>query len=142
MGEKLENQQTDTSELEKSARLSRLILEMNLSQRAFAVKAGISPTSISQVLTGVRRLTAKMVWEINKSFPNVNSAWLMNGEGQMFLPPGITVPTVAEQGAPYRTEQEFRDLLDRIEALSRDLEREKKINSELSESILNLTKPK
>ena len=62
----------------------RLIQEqLGLSQIEFANKLGISPASLSSILTGRTNPTSKHIMGIHQGFPEINVNWLMFGEGTM-----------------------------------------------------------
>ena len=149
-GNTLKEYQKDDGNIEKSARLKSLLDYLNLSQRAFSEKIGKSPTSISQILNGTRNLTASIVWEICAAFPKANAAWLMTGEGDMFLE---EKNVLEEQRAKYNLpegaepvtdeEMKLREEVDRlrkeVESLAEGWLREKSINDDLRKILLQVT---
>lgn len=56
-----------------------------LSQQNFAAQLGVAPATISSIFTGRTNPTNKHVQAIHKAFPEVNTNWLMFGEGEMML---------------------------------------------------------
>lgn len=54
-----------------------------LSQQDFAARLGISPASLSSILTGRTNPTNKHIMGIHQGFPEINVNWLMFGEGDM-----------------------------------------------------------
>lgn len=62
----------------------RTIMEYTkLSQQDFAARLGISPASLSSILTGRTNPTNKHIMGIHQGFPEINVNWLMFGEGDM-----------------------------------------------------------
>lgn len=56
-----------------------------LSQQDFAARLGISPASLSSILTGRTNPTNKHVMGVHVAFPEINVNWLMFGEGDMLV---------------------------------------------------------
>lgn len=64
-------------------RLKILRKYLNLSQKSFAEKLGITDSGLSNLESGKRNLTEQMIISICREF-NVNRAWLVEGVGDMF----------------------------------------------------------
>lgn len=64
-------------------RLKELRKYLNLSQKAFAEKLGITDSGLSNLESGKRNLTEQMILSVCREF-NVNRAWLVEGVGDMF----------------------------------------------------------
>ena len=64
-------------------RLKELRKYLNLSQKVFAEKLGITDSGLSNLESGKRNLTEQMIISICREF-NVNRAWLVEGVGDMF----------------------------------------------------------
>lgn len=69
-------------------RIYQIMQSENLSQREFAQALGISPSSLSSIFNGHTSPTNYTVQAIHKKFPSINVAWLMFGEGDMFVQTG------------------------------------------------------
>lgn len=67
-------------------RVRALRKTLNLSQEAFAEKFGMTKNYISLVETGNRNLSDRAIGDICRVY-NVNREWLINGDGETFLPP-------------------------------------------------------
>ena len=64
----------------------RMIMDYaKLSQQDFAARLGISPASLSSILTGRTNPTNKHIMGIHQGFPEINVNWLMFGEGEMLV---------------------------------------------------------
>lgn len=77
--------QNNTLSGKNISRLERLRIALGLTQREFGNKIGMASNSISQVESGRRGLTNKTVLIIGSKFPQVNTEWLLDGKGEMFL---------------------------------------------------------
>lgn len=64
-------------------RLKKLRKYLNLSQKLFAEKIGITDSGLSNLESGKRNLTEQTIISICREF-NVNRAWLVEGVGDMF----------------------------------------------------------
>ena len=56
-----------------------------LSQQNFAAQLGVAPATISSIFTGRTNPTNKHVQAIHKAFPEIDTNWLMFGEGEMMI---------------------------------------------------------
>lgn len=65
-------------------RLKALIKSSGYSNKAFAENIGVSPNYIS-ILIGKGELNDKFLYSIRKVIPDLNTNWLLNGEGEMYL---------------------------------------------------------
>lgn len=126
----MKKEQKKYGDVEKSARLKTLILTLGVKQTVFAEKMGLSRTAITQMLNGDRDVGENIAFKIERIFPNVNSDWLMNGEGQM-MREKKALDMVAEPREAYQTE---------INRLRAELERERSEKAMLMEVIKNLSK--
>lgn len=63
-------------------RLKELRKYLNLSQKSFAEKLGITDSGLSNLESGKRNLTEQMIISVCREF-NVNRAWLVEGIGDM-----------------------------------------------------------
>jgi transcriptional regulator with XRE-family HTH domain len=61
-------------------RLKEFIVSKGLSTRQFEKTAGLSNGTVSKITDSVREST---LVRISKSFPDLNTDWLMTGEGEM-----------------------------------------------------------
>lgn len=66
-------------------RLHQVMTHFGLSQQQFAQKLNLLPASISSVFNGRTNPTMTHVNAIHQAFPQINTNWLMFGEGSMFL---------------------------------------------------------
>lgn len=65
-------------------RINDLIIALNMSSRAFAIKCRINYTTLNNYLTGRRAVGLDTIQSILSSLTNVSAEWLMRGEGPMF----------------------------------------------------------
>ena len=61
-----------------------------LSQQNFAAQLGVAPATMSSIFTGRTNPTNKHVQAIHKAFPEIDTNWLMFGEGEMMISPDRT----------------------------------------------------
>lgn len=66
-------------------RISALIEALGMNQSGFAKALGTSSSRISNITTGRNKPDSDILTSIVENFRNVNSSWLLTGEGQMFL---------------------------------------------------------
>ncbi len=68
-----------------SERLKILINYMNLSQKDFAISIGLTPSSLNDILNGRTKNISKTLLIAIRYVYNINPAWLLTGEGVMFI---------------------------------------------------------
>lgn len=56
---------------------------MGLTNNAFATKCGINPSNYSKMIRGQLTFTTRSLVKIGDAFRNLNTEWLMTGEGEM-----------------------------------------------------------
>lgn len=64
----------------------------HMNQQTFSKMTGISTASLSSIFNGKTNPTLKHAGLIRKRFPNINSDWLLYGEGGMFVPTSTPTP--------------------------------------------------
>ena len=64
-------------------RIRQIMDHYGLSQQNFASRLGVAPATISSIFTGRTNPTNKHVQAIHKAFPEIDTNWLMFGEGEM-----------------------------------------------------------
>lgn len=67
-------------------RIRQLMESQQMNQQSFANFIGVSPASLSSILQERTRPTLNIVEAIRSKMPNLNTDWLMWGEGEMFQP--------------------------------------------------------
>lgn len=65
-------------------RIRQLMEAQNMTQQTFANFIGISPATLSGILSERTKPTLGTVEAINNKFPNISLDWLMFGKGPMF----------------------------------------------------------
>ena len=64
--------------------VNHLIVNLTIkSQADFASKLGIARSQFSEILSGKRKVTEKLVNRIHNLYPLLNKEWLTNGTGEM-----------------------------------------------------------
>lgn len=66
-------------------RIKELRKALNISQEELAHAMGLSPSGVSNIECGNRKVNDKHIRMLNMTY-NVNPDWLRTGEGEMFLP--------------------------------------------------------
>ena len=88
---------TDPSET-MYLRIKKVMESYGLQQQAFAKKLGVSPATISSIYTGRTKPSNNLVQAIHREFPEINTNWLLFGEGDMILH-SVDQPTMASSGS-------------------------------------------
>ncbi len=86
-----------------NTRVKLLRKKLNMSQKTFGNKLGITGAGISKIESGQRNLTEQMIRMICKEF-NINDDWLRYGKGEIFKE---KLPTGIDQLAEYYLLDEF-----------------------------------
>ena len=71
------------NELDK--RIREIMDSLHLNQQAFSNKTGIASAALSNIFAGRTRPTLAHVHALKRSLPNLNTDWLLYGEGDMFI---------------------------------------------------------
>ena len=64
-------------------RITQIIQKEEMTAAQFAEKIGISPSSLSHILSGRNNPSLEVVMKIHKACTYVNLSWLLYGDGQM-----------------------------------------------------------
>ncbi|MDI9859655.1 helix-turn-helix transcriptional regulator [Flectobacillus roseus] len=67
-----------------SQRFEALIKALKMNNNSFANSIGKSPSNIKFVVDGSSKPGFDLLEQVLKTYPNVNSDWLLRGEGEMF----------------------------------------------------------
>ena len=67
------------------SRIKEIITYSGLSDRAFALRCGLTQNTLNRQLNGVRELSLSTVNAILNTFTDISSEWLLRGKGQMLL---------------------------------------------------------
>jgi len=68
---------------ELTERIREIMQEYNCSSSIFADKIGIQRSAVSHILSGRNRASIDVILKILKVFPQINTHWLLTGEGKM-----------------------------------------------------------
>ena len=74
----------DSSEKDLRDRIERIIQIEGIPQRSFALKVGINPSNLSQIMLGNRAVPKNLPAKIANAFPEVRIEWILDGEGEMY----------------------------------------------------------
>ena len=66
------------------SRLEQLLTAENISKSQFSEILGVSPATVSHLLSGRNKPSYEILVAISKNFPNLNIDWLLNGTGKMY----------------------------------------------------------
>lgn len=64
-------------------RLSKLLINKNISQQEIAISLGTSQPNVSAMCKGYRTISKKTIVKLSNIFPDLNVDWLLTGEGSM-----------------------------------------------------------
>ncbi|WP_273215627.1 helix-turn-helix domain-containing protein [Runella zeae] len=75
-------------------RIDAIISSLNMNQKVFAESLGKAPTVIYNIVNGRNKPGFEIIESLLKKYPQINSSWLLTGEGEMFTTtPILTPPT-------------------------------------------------
>ncbi len=86
-------------------RFKELRVFLNKTQSEFSLMIGVNQTTISSIEKGKSSPNVEVAEKVVKTFPNVNSVWLLTGEGEMFLDNVIPLIPIAEAKEKAKFEQ-------------------------------------
>lgn len=66
-------------------RIQAIMEAKGMAQNVFAQTLGLSPATISSIFTGRTNPTNNHVQAIHRAFPEINTNWLLFGEGEMYV---------------------------------------------------------
>lgn len=69
-------------------RLNFIIRSLKTSGLGFSKAVGVSQPFIAAILKGRAKLSRALLEKINKTYPEVNTHWVLTGEGKAFFEPG------------------------------------------------------
>lgn len=69
-------------------RITQFLINENISSAEFADKIGVQRSSVSHVLNGRNSPSTSFIQKMLYTYKNLNSRWLLLGEGTMFNSPG------------------------------------------------------
>lgn len=67
-------------------RIGLILKEKNLTANEFAAKLEVRSSNISHIITGRNKPSFDFLEKLISVFPEVNTLWLIKGEGDMYLP--------------------------------------------------------
>lgn len=66
-------------------RLKDVLAYSGQSVRAFAIKCGISQTTLDKQIKGLRSISIETIMSVLYAFPEISAEWLMRGTGEMLI---------------------------------------------------------
>ena len=73
-------------------RIKEVITYSGLSERGFAIKCGLKPTTINNQLIGTGEISLATIIAISSSFEEISAEWLLRGTGSMLIQKEETEP--------------------------------------------------
>ena len=107
-------------------RIKEVIAYSGLSERAFAIRCGLKPTTINNQLIGKREISLATI--ISSSFEEISSNWLLHGTGPMLLSEIKPDPNI----------ERMERLVDTITTLQGTINEQMKTNQLLTEKLRRL----
>ena len=80
------------------SRLKQLMDSLHITKSEFANMLGISPATISHLLSGRNNPSYEIISTINEKFPQISLEWLINGKGEMYNSAEIRVQNPLSPG--------------------------------------------
>lgn len=65
-------------------RIKKIMADKNMNQATFADFIDVGRPNITHIMTGRDKSSQKVISRILLAFPEINSRWLLNGEGEMY----------------------------------------------------------
>ena len=78
-------------------RIQKILEEKDLTASQLAGIIGVQPSSMSHVLSGRNKPSLDFIQKILKSFPDINSDWLLFGKNQMKVKKEATLFDISEE---------------------------------------------
>lgn len=115
-----EEKTPDPVALEQGKRLMKLFTKLNETQTEFCRNLGFTDGgTVTHVKKGERQISETLVYKIERFYPNVNTNWLLTGNGTMFN--SVTEHVIDEPDETYRIDNsKYNDLLSRYNNLMED----------------------
>lgn len=109
-------------------RFRRIISEKKLSNRAFAIKCGVSQPTFDKQIRGLRPISSEVIISTLSAFPDISAEWLLRGEGEMLKASapdsvlGISLDTIESLNRTIKTKDENIEILvNRVKELENQL---------------------
>ncbi|MFD1292671.1 helix-turn-helix transcriptional regulator [Lutibacter holmesii] len=91
-------------------RLKQVIEKIGVNNIVFAEMMDITPNYVSMMISGKKKISDKIVFNITKVLPSLNPEWLETGEGEM-----LSTETFPELSHPFTKNK--TDILNRLAKL-------------------------
>lgn len=83
-------------------RILEIIKYLHISPSDFAEEIGVQRSSISHLISGRNKASLEFVQKILSRYPEINTDWLLNGNGQML---NKLIQTAITEELPFETEK-------------------------------------
>jgi transcriptional regulator with XRE-family HTH domain len=87
-------------------RILEIIKYLHLSPSDFAEEIGVQRSSISHLISGRNKASLEFVQKILSRYPEINTDWLLNGNGQML---NKQIQTSITEELPFETEMIYNE---------------------------------
>jgi len=78
-------------------RIEQILEDKRMTQAEFAIRAGISPATITHLFNGRNNLSEAVVSKIMLAYPEINPMWLLEGSGEKYLKVSEPLPLFKQQ---------------------------------------------
>jgi len=102
-------------------RIEQILEDKRLTQAEFAIRAGISPATITHLFNGRNNLSEMVVSKILLAYPEINPIWLLEGTGEKYQKINEPLPLFEEK---QEQENEKQNEVQNI-----DYQRQKEVNN-------------
>ena len=65
-------------------RIEQILEDKRITQAEFAIRAGISPATITHLFNGRNNLSEMVISKILLAYPDINPIWLLDGKGEKY----------------------------------------------------------
>ncbi len=103
-------------------RINKILEEKQMSTTQFADFINIQRPTMSHIISGRNNPSLDIVTKILKSFPDINSDWLMFGEGKMYKNQGSINDGLKKESAEKSVSNESKLNLEMVDLFSSDLQ--------------------
>jgi len=73
-------------------RVNDILDKKNLSANALSKILDMPQVTVNNYVSGKRKISFELIERIAQAFPDINTQWLLSGEGEMFIPKALNIP--------------------------------------------------
>ena len=86
-------------------RIEQILEDKRLTQAEFAIRAGISPATITHLFNGRNNLSEVVVSKILLAYPEINPIWLLEGVGEKYQQNSEPLPLFEQKQETEKVQQ-------------------------------------